>query len=126
MSENKIIPANTSEYQHYLCETIIRYLYGAGADVEKYKVYHGNGNDFERLRGIDITQFDYTTGKHLPKYQVEYDDKVAEALMFAKFGEKYGDLHMHDEGKSLFKATIESRAYENLRSDKSVLCIYPK
>ena len=126
MSENKITPANTNNYQHYLCEIIIRYLYGEDADVEKYKVYHGKGKDFDRLRGVDITQFDCTTEKHLPRFQVEYDDKVAEALTFAKFGKKYGDLHMHDEGRSLFKATIESRAYENLKSDKSVLCVYPK
>jgi hypothetical protein len=126
VNENKITPANTSEYQHYLCESIIRYLYGTDANVEKYKIYHGEGNDFDRLRGVDITQFDYTTEKHVPKCQVEYDDKVGEALKFAKFGKKYGDLHMHDEGRSLFKATIESRTYENLRSDKSVLCIYPK
>jgi hypothetical protein len=75
---------------------------------------------------VDITQFDYTTGKHLLKYQVKYDDKVAEALEYAKFGRKHGDLHMHDEGKSMFKAVIESKAYENLNLTKSVLCIYQK
>lgn len=126
MNENKIIPANTSEYQHYLCEIIIKYLYGEDVDAEKFKVYHGQGKEYDRLRGVNITQFDYTKIEHLPKYQVEYDDKVAEALKFAKFGNKYGDLHMHDEGNSLFKATIESRAYKNLNSYASVLCIYPK
>ena len=126
MKNKTIIPANTSEYQHYLCEIIIKYLYGENADVDKYKVYHGPGNDYNRLRGVDITQLDYTTEKHLPKFEVEYDDKVTEALEHAKFSRKYGDLHMHDEGKSLFKATIESRVYKDLNLTRSVLCIYQK
>ena len=126
MSNETIAPANTNEYQHYLCEIIIKYLYGEDADVERYKVYHGTEKNFDRLRGVDISQFDYTTKKHIPKCQVAYDDKVSDALQHAKFGRKYGDLHMHDEGDSLFKATIDSSVYPNARLQKSVLSIYQK
>ena len=125
--ENKVVKAeNTDEYQHYLCETIIRYLYGENVDVERYKVYHDKEKSFGRLCGVDITRFDLTTKKHVPKYQVEYDDKVSEALTAAKFSRKYGDLHMHDEGQSMFKAIIKSRVYKFTNSNKSVLCIYQK
>lgn len=122
----KIKPANTSEYQHHLCEIIIRFLYGDDADVEQYKVYHGTGRDHGRLRGVDIAQFDYTTYQHTRLHQVKFDDKVAEAMKHAKFGDKYGDLFMHDEGGSLFKAVIDSQAYKHLGYKQSVLCIYPK
>ncbi len=120
--------ANTDEYQHYLCELIIRYLYGENADVGKYKVYHGNGKRkaFDNLRGVDITKFDYTTEAHVAKYEVVYDNKVAEALKQAGFRKKYGDLHMHDDGESLFKATIESRVYPQCNLKKSILSIYAK
>ena len=124
--KKNVIPANTSKYQHYLCEIIIRYLYGENANVEKHKVYHGSGNDFNRLCGVNITQFDYTSEKHLPKGEVEFDDKVSEALEYARFGNKYGDLHIHDEGDSLFKAVIYSKAYKSSNSNISVLCIYQK
>ena len=127
MNNKNIIPANTDEYQHHLCEMIIKYLYGDDANIEYYKVYHrGQNHKYDFLKGVDITKFDYTTEKHLPNCAVEYDDKVADALKYAKFGKKYGDLHMHDEGDSMFKAIIESRAYKNLNTKKSVLCIYPK
>lgn len=128
MNNNQnIAPANTDEYQHHLCEIIIRYLYGENVNPEYYKVYHsGSKGQYNRLKGVDITNFDYTEEKHLPLFQVQYDDKVSEALKYAKFGRKYGDLHMHDEGDSLFKATVESRMYKNLNSTRSVLCIYQK
>jgi hypothetical protein len=125
MNNDFIIPANTDEYQHYLCETIIRYLYG-DAEVEKYKAYHDKNKAYNRLKGVYIDQFDYTTDKHIQKNEVEYADKVADALRHAKFHAKYGDLHMHDEGDSLFKAVIESKAYKDLGYKRSILCIYPK
>lgn len=119
-------PANTYEYQHYLCGLIIKYLYGENADVGKYKVYHGKGKAFDCLRGVDITKFDYTTEQNVANAEVTYDNMVEEALKQAGFRKKYGDLHMHDDGESLFKATIESRAYPQCNLKKSVLSIYPK
>jgi len=125
MNKN-IAPANTNKYQHHLCEIIIRFLYGENVNVEKYKVYHGSQKEFDRLRGVNITQFDYTTEKQRALGKIEYDDKVTEALEHAKFSKKYGDLHMHDEGDSLFKAVIYSKIDKSSNSDKSILCIYQK
>lgn len=121
-----ITPANTDEYQHHLCEIIIRFLYGADADVEQYKVYHGDSHAFDRLKGVDVEQFDYTNEKDCPQHKVLFNDKVAQALAHAKFSAKYGDKFMHDEGDSLFKATIESKAYKHQGINRSVLCVYPK
>ena len=109
----KGIPANTDEYRHHLCEIIIRFLYGEYADVEKYKIYHGTGKSYDCLCGVDINDFICTE----ENANAVYYDKVREALRTAKFSNKYGDLYIHDEGESLFKAAIEP---------KGVLSIYPK
>ena len=123
---DSINKSNNAKYQHYLCEIIIRYLYGEHVDVTQYKIKYNPADDEGWIKGVDVTKFDYTTEKNVAKNEVYYDGRLTRALKLAKFGEKYGDLHMHDEGESLFKAIIESRAYKCFNSDKSILKIYPK
>ena len=114
--------------QKELCEKIIKYLYGKSTDVEQYKVFHTRYDDVDicDLRGIDITQFDFTTPKMINRHEIQYDKKIKKALITVGFTIHGEGAWWRDVDDSTYKAVFDTRVGRNHSVDKTVLAIYKK